>query len=619
MCQKPMLVCILFVLVAAVVPVQAGLQDGLVAHFKLDEVSGTTAADASGNGNNGTLIGSRLEWLPGHDGGGLRFGAPVATEVADRLEFPTKGMSVTACTIAVWANLADPQPATSGRYFFGHASPVSGRSFSDRIQIYLQDGTNPSRKLDIGLGGSHTTASDIVELPLEEWLHVALAWNNGTYVVYVNGAPVANGSYTGLATLKSVANFGNDGCGDPYEMFSGMLDDARVYNRALTADEIAQLCPPSGAATAPDPANGAIGVTMPLFKWTAGYKAVVHEVYVGTTPDLGPADLAGPRSALAMLYYIPGLKPGVTYYWRVDEVEADPKTVHTGKVWSFTAQALTAYLPSPTDGATGLSLASGLSWQSGQTAVKHHLYFGSDLSAVTQGAAGADKGEVTETTFAPGTFDSLTTYYWRVDEVKADNSVVAGPVWSFTTCLPVDDFESYDDNVDKKTTIFDAWVDGFSNGLSNSTVGYAQAPFAEQKIVHGGKQSMPLDYNNVKTPFYSEAERTFVTKQDWTADGVDTLVLYVQGAAPNKTAPIYVTLKDASNKTAVVANADLQIVIRGKWTEWKIPLNSFTGVNLAALKAIVIGVGNPASSAKGGYGLIYIDDIVLTKPAPAAK
>jgi len=206
-----------------------------------------------------------------------------------------------------------------------------------------------------------------------------------------------------------------------------------------------------------------------------------------------------------------------------------------------------------------------------------------------------------------------------VDEVKADNSVVAGPVWSFTTCLPVDDFESYDDNVDKKTTIFDAWVDGFSNGLSNSTVGYAQAPFAEQKIVHGGKQSMPLDYNNVKTPFYSEAERTFVTKQDWTADGVDTLVLYVQGAAPNKTAPIYVTLKDASNKTAVVANADLQTVIRGKWTEWKIPLNSFTGVNLAALKAIVIGVGNPASPAKGGYGLIYIDDIVLTKPAPAAK
>ena len=36
-----------------------------------------------------------------------------------------------------------------------------------------------------------------------------------------------------------------------------------------------------------------------------------------------------------------------------------------------------------------------------------------------------------------------------------------------------------------------------------------QAPFAEQTIVHGGKQSMPLDYNNVKTPFYSEAEREF--------------------------------------------------------------------------------------------------------------
>ena len=64
-------------------------------------------------------------------------------------------------------------------------------------------------------------------------------------------------------------------------------------------------------------------------------------------------------------------------------------------------------------------------------------------------------------------------------------------------------------------------------------------PFAEQKIVHGGKQSMPLDYNNVKSPFYSEAEREFAPAQDWTADGVDTLVLYVRGQRINKAAPLY--------------------------------------------------------------------------------
>ena len=59
-----------------------------------------------------------------------------------------------------------------------------------------------------------------------------------------------------------------------------------------------------------------------------------------------------------------------------------------------------------------------------------------------------------------------------------------------------------------------------------------QAPFAEKTIVHGGKQSMPLEYDNSESPYYSEAERTFDTPQDWTTNGADTLSLYFQGRAP---------------------------------------------------------------------------------------
>ncbi len=89
----------------------------------------------------------------------------------------------------------------------------------------------------------------------------------------------------------------------------------------------------------------------------------------------------------------------------------------------------------------------------------------------------------------------------------------------------VDDFESYNDTDNR---IYDAWIDGMTNN-TGSLVGYMQAPFAEQTIIHGGKQSMPLEYNNVKTPYYSETDYAWNTAQNWTVGGADTLVLYFQG------------------------------------------------------------------------------------------
>ncbi len=624
MYQKPMLICVLLMVTAGVVPVQADLQDGLVAYFKLDDGSGTVAADASGSGNDGTLIGPTLGWATGYDGAALACAAPVATEIADRLEFPTTGMSVTAGTICIWGYLADPQPATSGRYFFGHTTQPQ---FSNRIQIYMQEGTTPSRLLDIGLGDSHSAKVDIQEMPMKEWLHVALTWNNGAYVVYVNGAQVANGTYTGLTGIHPVANFGNDGSSAPYEAFGGMLDEARVYNRALTAAEMKEIFQlphvphaPRIKAWDPNPADGARTVVMPLLQWKSQDTIKLHDVYVGTDPNLTAKDLAGPRQPLKMFFYVPGLQPGTTYYWRVDEIDPDTGAVNTGDVWSFLAQPATAYGPVPANGSNTASPAAALAWSKGTNALTHHLYFGDNLDAVKQGATGVDKGVLTETTFAPGELQGATTYYWRVDEIGPADAVKTGEVWSFTTVVPVDDFESYNDDIEAKTTIFDTWVDGLTNSLSGSIVGNAVAPFAEQTIVHGGKQSMPLDYNNVKTPFYSEAEQTFAPVQDWTADGVDTLVLYVRSKVGSKAAPVYVQLKDASNKTGTVT-AEAALVSAAKWTEWKIPLSQFAaaGVNLAKVKTLIIGVGDKANPAAGGTGVLFVDDIGLAKPAPAAQ
>jgi hypothetical protein len=335
-----------------------------------------------------------------------------------------------------------------------------------------------------------------------------------------------------------------------------------------------------------------------------------HNVYLGTTPDLTEANLVAKNQPLTMYFHVPGLQPGTTYYWRVDEIDA-AGTVTTGDVWSFVAQALTAYHPSPADGDNEAAPSPVLTWLPGQAALKHRLYFGDSLDAVTQGAAGTDKGELKDPNFTPGALESLTTYYWRVDETVATGGVKTGPVWRFTTCLSVDDFEGYTDT--EGSRIYEAWIDGWTNG-TGSLVGNTQAPFAEQKIIHGGIQSMPLDYNNVKTPFYSEAEREFAPVQDWTASGADMLILYVRGRAGNAPAPLYVAVEDSAKHVGVVTHPDTAIAGTTKWTQWKIPLNGFAGVNPARVKKLYLGVGDRKSPVAGGAGRIYIDDIRVTKP-----
>jgi len=138
--------------------------------------------------------------------------------------------------------------------------------------------------------------------------------------------------------------------------------------------------------------------------------------------------------------------------------------------------------------------------------------------------------DVVETTrYDPGMLDFGTTYHWKIDEVNeaATPSAWEGDLWSFSVVeyAVVEDFESYDDADNR---IFDTWVDGWINGTA-STVGYFEAPFAETKVVHGGKQSLPLAYANADAPWYAETQRLFDVPQDWTVSAADRLRVYFQG------------------------------------------------------------------------------------------
>ncbi len=187
-----------------------------------------------------------------------------------------------------------------------------------------------------------------------------------------------------------------------------------------------------------------------------------------------------------------------------------------------------ARAPEPATAAQNVSVDASLDWRPGRRAASHKVFLGTDQAAVTAGTAPART--VAKHGFDPGSLNFGTTYYWKVDEV---NTVTyPGSVWSFTTqeYAVVEDFESYTDKAGNE--VFTFWADGMVNS-NGSIVGLypdaVKGTFCETTIVHGGKQSMPFEYNNVKAPYYSEAERTFDKAQDWTGNGADTLILYFRG------------------------------------------------------------------------------------------
>jgi hypothetical protein len=197
----------------------------------------------------------------------------------------------------------------------------------------------------------------------------------------------------------------------------------------------------------------------------------------------------------------------------------------------FTALPVWARKPAPAVDATDVAVDVTLGWRAGREAAGHNVYLSDDLQAVTDGTAPATA--VNENSFGPLDLDLATTYAWRVDEVN--EAVVPalwrGAIWSFTTAhyLVVDDFESYNDEEGQGTRIYETWTDGWTDAQKGgSQVGYTNPTFVEQKIIHGGKQSMPLLYDNTSSS-YSEAQRTWTTAQNWSAHGADTLTLYFRG------------------------------------------------------------------------------------------
>jgi hypothetical protein len=194
-------------------------------------------------------------------------------------------------------------------------------------------------------------------------------------------------------------------------------------------------------ASNPIPFDGAVNISRDAaLNCTPGIFAVRHHVYFGTSfTDVSSASLANTRGMLlsvgqeATLFDPDSLEYSMTYYWRIDEVNADDRIIK-GWIWRFRTEPepapVAAMNPSPIDGATDQSILVDLSWENGGGATSYDVYFGTDPNALEY------RGNQTETTFVPGSLNIDTTYYWRID-ARNSGGTTPGPVWRFTTFWPV--------------------------------------------------------------------------------------------------------------------------------------------------------------------------------------
>ncbi|MBI4034140.1 MAG: LamG domain-containing protein [Candidatus Brennerbacteria bacterium] len=224
--------------------------DGLIGHWKFDESTSTattTAFDVSGGGYHGTLTGGTKR-------------ATSTCKVSHCLDFdgsddyvdlgdPSDGGldAFTAMTVAGWFKFDTLK--TAGLVGKGDADPAQPgvayilwtRGGGDDAVFYIND--------DLNNGNINRSAADV--LTAGRWYHIAGTWDGGTTTssikVYIDGVQSDNSTVTeaqGFAAMRNSSlgtTVGRGLVGTVNQYVDGNIDDVRIYNRALSADEVQRL------------------------------------------------------------------------------------------------------------------------------------------------------------------------------------------------------------------------------------------------------------------------------------------------------------------------------------------------------------------------------------------
>ncbi|MHC4143933.1 MAG: LamG-like jellyroll fold domain-containing protein, partial [Planctomycetota bacterium] len=425
-------------------------------HVYLFENVGGNVPDDSANGHTANLIGSP-QVVDGLKGKALQFNG-----TSDGVHIPDETMvnlsthqNRTVIAIFQCADVTKPEKqvvyeeggTTRGLVIYVHEGLVYTGGWN--LRNYTPEWTGTFLSAPISSGAWYAVAMVLRDGTAAQEDDKFEMWMNGELIGIGPGAELRSRSDDigiGYANSQTKFHDGNFTGGGSY--FEGMVDEIWIINAALTQVElggfVGEVWP---YAFGPTPADGALYEdTWVSLSWRPGDFAVSHDVYFGENFDDVSAGTGGTfrgnqtsnHFSVGLLgdLYPDGLAAETTYYWRIDEVEADGVTKHRGTVWRFFIPSSKAFSPVPPDGAESVAAKVTLTWAGGLGAESHTVYFGDDPDTVDNAVGGIPQ---TSTRYYPGALEFDETYYWRVDEF--DGAVThKGDVWSFTT-MPADALE----------------------------------------------------------------------------------------------------------------------------------------------------------------------------------
>lgn len=219
--------------------VVAGLKDGLIACWGLDD-TGLDVVDRSGHDTLGTVVGAtrttdKANSALSFDGNGNAVSFP-----SEPFRQITKNFTIT-CWAKPGAERAQTQETTIGvqgvrnqRYAIFPTQGGSAYGGDSEVCVGVSIGTNGISVFEHGNG--HLPSTLVHNAAISDWTYVVVTYDNNKPTLYVNGVLAKEGVAGGKNTHP-----GSSLGGSPYGWYLGLLGEVRVYNRALTADEIKGL------------------------------------------------------------------------------------------------------------------------------------------------------------------------------------------------------------------------------------------------------------------------------------------------------------------------------------------------------------------------------------------